>query len=127
MVRPSYAVFTLILLALTCDSSDDDSGDGSGGSNANGCIDISAAFCGTLEACVPVLLRIGFGDTATCASRFGLSCEASLEAPGTSMTSAKLSGCARALDESGCDAVFGDSPSACEPDPGSLPDGSACA
>lgn len=113
------------------------SGGGSGGGTTTGtgttpeaaCDDFSSAVCAKLDACLPLLLAIQFGDVATCSARDALACANYFDLPGVSATPAEFSACAAAYAAVSCDDLLnGKIPAACEAiQHGTTAEGQPCA
>ncbi len=112
-----------------------DSGTGgdSGGDGGNqvtadqACTDYARAVCTQIGTCAPFYVTIAFGDAATCETRLKLSCAAVLAAPTTSWTPGSMETCVQAAAGASCSDLLGNNPpAACQPQAGSLADGSPC-
>jgi hypothetical protein len=92
------------------------------------CDPIVAAACAQMASCAPLLLGTSFGDIGTCLARLKLSCVLEYGAPGSGWTADGMIACAEAIQSASClHSYWGNPPSACEPPPGLLPNGSVCA
>jgi hypothetical protein len=80
-----------------------------------------------LSECFSFLVQATWGDTATCAERSRLNCEAELSAPGVATTPAQIGACATAFAAQSCNELLGNSPPAGCDVPGTHNDGEACA
>lgn len=89
--------------------------------------DAATAFCARIQSCAPAYLSIGYGDVATCNTRFAKSILPSIGANGSAATPAMLETCAKAIANASCgDLLSRNLPAECRK-PGTLADGSACA
>jgi len=91
------------------------------------CTAFAAMFCAKVRECTPFVLGALYGDTATCENRVILGCVPTFDAPGTSASPAKTSGCGQAIAGLAC-ATFltGDLGASCKTDPGTIANGGAC-
>lgn len=122
MKRALGAGVLAFLTMAACGGGSDDGG----GSSASDCAGVTQVLCQRINECFPYLVKVTWGDVATCAARSKLSCEASLAAPGTSVTEAQIGACASAYEKQACDALLGNSePAACNV-AGSRNDGEPC-
>jgi hypothetical protein len=105
------------------------SGDGGGGVTADqATTDVANAYCNRAQECAPAYVTVGFGDVATCATRLKATLTPSLGAAGVTETPAQYEACAQALPNATCADLLGRSmPAPCQPVPGTLADGAACA
>jgi hypothetical protein len=116
-------------------SSTTDHAGGAGGSGGTGptltevCAAAATARCARLEACTGgVGITVRFGDAATCAARFALSCVASLSAADTGATPASVAACTAALPGESCTQYLDNDPvAACQSQPGPGAAGAVCA
>jgi hypothetical protein len=92
------------------------------------CSTAGSALCGKIDSCSHFLLQENFGDVATCARRFALSCKAQLEAPDMPVGPDFVQACYAAMGASTCADYFaGVLPPACRPQPvGTRAVGAAC-
>jgi len=91
------------------------------------CADLAAAFCGRIDACANLILRIAYGDTATCRARGALVCPQVFKAPGTTTTPDRLEACSKAVAALSCADVYTRQiPQACRAKPGPQADGTTC-
>jgi hypothetical protein len=91
------------------------------------CNDFVNALCSQLQNCGAPLVKITYGDEATCELRLKPSCLSTLKDPGTTLTTDRLDSCAKQLMAQTCTAIFNHVvPDACKPTAGSLADGTAC-
>jgi hypothetical protein len=103
------------------------SGCGSDVSPDKACADAAAALCNKLETCAAPLITQQFGDVMTCITRSTITCPATFTAPSTGATPSHLEDCSKSADMVTCAQLFTrDTPAACVPQAGKLPDGSAC-
>ena len=111
--------------AMAC-SSDADTASETGVTREQACAQISRAICDQYAKCLPFLLTLGFGDTATCVSRTSASCPVAFDAPSTSSNPARVSACAAELGKLTCEGLTQATPASCIPEPGGLADGASC-
>ena len=91
------------------------------------CADAATAVCDKYNACAPLLIRVSYGDVATCNTRAKPDCKAALAAPNTSNTPSRTAACANDLKNLSCnDLVGGVSPESCLPTKGGVANGGAC-
>ncbi|MEO7111111.1 MAG: hypothetical protein ABI183_11795 [Polyangiaceae bacterium] len=91
------------------------------------CADAADAFCTQLQTCSSFGLQVGYGDLATCKTRFALGCAQTFSFPGTSSTPATTEACAAALPAISCsDFISQNLGSACTTQPGTVANGSPC-
>jgi hypothetical protein len=124
--RLSCALFLLcapVLIAQACSGKSEPaavSDDVAAGDAAN-------AFCARVNACVPALTSLQWGDVPTCTGKYKNLLLGTLHATGTSATAADLEACAQAIPAASCDDVLGRNlPEPCKAKSGSLMDGQAC-
>jgi hypothetical protein len=89
------------------------------------CTTVQTGFCQKLQTCQPDVLAASWGDLATCIARNKLSCAASLQAPGVTVTPAQATACSAAYQAPAC----GDFLNRFIPEcafTGTIPDGTAC-
>jgi hypothetical protein len=65
------------------------------------------AFCEALDKCGAVLVKIGFGDAATCAARVKAKAALDLKAPGVTVTDAQLDACIAKIKTLDCSSPAG--------------------
>jgi hypothetical protein len=89
--------------------------------------DAANAYCSRAQACAPAYVTFGYGDVATCATRYKLVLTTSFGAPGSVETADQIEACAQAIPGATCADVLSRSPpSACHTVPGTLGDGNPC-
>lgn len=117
----SASIIALVLVACSGD-------DGTASiSPEAACDDFAKSYCGKVDQCAPLFVKLGFGDAATCEQRFKINCASSFSANGTSATPARASQCATEIKSLTCDDALGRKLSgSCIPEPGTLADGTAC-
>jgi len=118
-------ILASVLAAFGCSSSVATDNE-TGVTREQACEQISKAFCSTYAKCIPLLITIGFGDSATCVSRTKQNCPAMFDAPSTSTLPDRVSKCAAEIEPLTCEAVSSATPASCIPTPGGLADGAAC-
>jgi hypothetical protein len=125
MVRQVFAgSASIIAIALIACSGSDSSASVSAEA---ACSDATKAYCAKIDECAPFFMKIGFGDAATCETRFGLNCVSSFSAPGTSANPSQLAQCATDVKTSTCEDVLGRKlPLSCKTTAGTLTDGTPC-
>jgi hypothetical protein len=85
------------------------------------------AICDAIDACASFILRLQYGDKATCVSRTTLSCTGDQAVPGTTRTVDDLASCARDVGAAACPALLaGEYPPACALKPGTRVNGMPC-
>jgi hypothetical protein len=91
------------------------------------CADFSTAACEKFNSCAPILVRVSYGDLATCQTRVKPDCKANLAAPGTSATPERMAACTSEYKNVSCsDLVGGTAPPSCLPTKGAVANGGAC-
>jgi hypothetical protein len=133
MLRSFFAL-SLAAAAVLAASACSDGGSTTSGSGtpptvtpSEACASAAASFCGKISSCAPFFIELGYGDEATCEERLALNCASTFEAQGSNTTPAMTKACADALAATSCDDIFSRKlPSACDPEPGDLADGTAC-
>jgi hypothetical protein len=130
--------FALLGLLAGCGGSTDSPGKGGAPIDAAGadgsamattaCAALAKARCDKRDACTNgVGTRIDFTDATECEARIELGCKASLEAPKTSATPAKVESCASAVTAETCsDFLAGTTPAECQAAPGAIAEGGGC-
>lgn len=92
------------------------------------CKNLAAAVCSRLGKCSQYLQRYYYGDEKTCIERVQLTCEPYTKTPGNSWSIERLRACTAAYNTGTCEDYFAPGgPKACQPQAGSLADGTACA
>ena len=92
------------------------------------CADAVAALCKRLDECASGLIKLQYGDVATCRTRLVIGCKASFSLPGTSASPARAAACAAMVPNVSCDDYAGGKlPAECSVVPGMLANGAACA
>ncbi len=129
-VAPSAVSVGLIgLMLLACSGSTESAGSTGGGSvsAAQAATDVATALCARIEACGPLLIRIAYGDTATCTSRTSGLFADTLAASGTGWTPSVAETCAKAIPAASCDDTLGHNlPSVCHAPAGQGALGGTC-
>lgn len=121
---PSLASLALAGL-LACSGST--SSIGGGVSTDQATTDAANAYCNRAQACAPAYVTLGYGDVATCASRYKQALVTSFGAPGSVETADQIEACAQAIPNATCADLLGrNPPSACHTVPGNLGDGNPC-
>jgi hypothetical protein len=91
------------------------------------CGAFAKAFCGQIQKCSAAVMRITFGDQATCETRLKPSCITRLKNPGTTLTTNRLDACAQKFMAQTCaDSSNHVVPEECKPLMGALADGTPC-
>jgi hypothetical protein len=125
-IASSFLVSALALV-VACSSSSSGS---SSVSADQACTDFANAACSQLNSCYSTVFQTVFPDVMTCQAREKLACTPVLNAQGTSATPGQVESCAQALQGGDCSTILGfvqnAPPSACQTQPGSLADGTAC-
>jgi hypothetical protein len=94
---------------------------------ADACAQVAQALCNALNTCAPFFVSEQYGDEATCISRATLSCMTDQGTSGIARTPNDLVACAKAAVGISCsDALAGNYPAACDPQPGTIINGMAC-
>ncbi len=82
---------------------------GAGGTGGMGidyakiCDDFSGKVCDQINRCVPLYVKVEFGDVTTCVARQKVDCLASAMAPDTQYTMATATACIQALGSASCE------------------------
>jgi hypothetical protein len=119
-------LLTVSVLVVACGGSDEQP-PGFGLSKEVACDEFAKAACGRLKQCNPFVLGTVYDDELTCISRQKLSCAASLNATGTSLTPNGLSTCAKETAGQECAAIAAGTPlAACKTAPGTVAVSGAC-
>jgi hypothetical protein len=111
----------VVVWAFGC-SSGGDAASGEQGVTQADCEAYVAAYCDRTHRCQPRSFRMDYADVAACRQREAVKCPA-LSAPGVGWTHAKVQACAAATQANDC---YTSTNSACDPGPGTLPNGSGC-
>jgi hypothetical protein len=119
------SALVLVGAAVACGGST--GGIGGGVSTDTATTDAANAYCNRAQACAPAYVTLGFGDVATCSSRYKQVLVASFGAEGSVETADQIEACAQALPNTTCaDLIGNNAPPACQSVPGTLADGAAC-
>ncbi len=90
--------------------------------------DVANAYCDRAQACAPAYVTISFGDVGTCATRLKATLLPGIGAMGSTETPAQYEACAAVVPNATCDDLLTRSlPAPCQPIPGTLATGAACA
>jgi hypothetical protein len=146
-VTTSLTVWLLAAAVVGCGSVtaiNPDGGGGAGGAGSGGsgpadsaidqaptigqaCDQTAAALCDALEMCASFMVRVLYGDKATCVSRVALGCAGDQSVPGTTRTVADVVACGQAVVTASCTDLFASRyPEACRVKPGERVNGTAC-
>jgi hypothetical protein len=120
MTRAGWgALAVALVVAGGCDSGD---------SAARACAELAVARCAVRDRCTNDLgVLVRYGDELTCEVSEALGCQMVLAAPGTGYTPQLVRGCAAALSQQDCNALFNDlSVADCVPPAGTLEIGAPC-
>ena len=121
---PSLLAFVSVA-AVACGGSS--SSIGGGASTDEATTDAANAYCNRAQACAPAYVTLGYGDVATCASRYKQTLVTSFGASGSVETAGQIEACAQAIPNTTCADLLGrNPPSACQTVPGTLADGAPC-
>jgi hypothetical protein len=66
------------------------------------CAQVASTYCGTIDRCAGLYLKVGYGDVATCEARLRIACADQLAAPGTGYTPASVGACLTAVRAASC-------------------------
>jgi hypothetical protein len=108
------------------------SGTGDGGADvaltaSQACDLTAAAVCDALELCASFMVRVLYGDKATCVARSALGCTGDQAVPGTTRTVDDIVACGQAVGAASCADLFASRfPDACRVKPGTRVNGTAC-
>ena len=90
--------------------------------------DVANAYCDRAQACAPAYVALSFGDIATCATRLKATLLPGIGAMGSTEAPAQYEACAAVVPSASCDDLLTRSlPAPCQPIPGTLATGAACA
>jgi hypothetical protein len=114
-----------------------DGGGGAGGNDGGidmapptveeACGQFASTLCSRLDSCAPYVLKIWYGDVATCMTRVNLGCTRDMEVPDTNETTADMIACARDAGNATCEDLIGNNlPASCQNKPGKRIDGEGC-
>ena len=98
--------------ASAIDSGGPTKGSGDGPVAACGC-DHAASLCEKLDTCAPFLVKVIYGDAASCADRLTKACTEQCKSPGSGMTETSILACEAALSTASCTDVFTNAIAAC--------------
>lgn len=91
------------------------------------CAAYAESYCNKAQACADIYVRLGYGDVATCKSRFADVCKLTVRAPSNGFTADFLTKCVASVPGATCDDLFnGGQTAQCVPPPGLVEDGKAC-
>jgi hypothetical protein len=91
------------------------------------CNDAAQTLCNKISTCVPYILKVAYGDVATCVTRSKVNCVSGFSASGTSATPSSVETCVNDANAVSCDDLLArNGPSSCFTQPGQLADGAAC-
>lgn len=109
-------VVSLAIAALVGCSSSSTGGGGTTPATVDAaCGNYADTICAKFESCSPLLVKVTYGDLATCKARSKIACMASLNAPSTGATLDKAAPCIAAFSNVACADLFsGAQPAACE-------------
>ena len=127
MTRTSLLTFLAMLAgAAACGGAS--SSIGGGVTTEQATTDAANAYCSRAQACAPAYVTLGYGDVATCATRYQLVLATSFGGSGSAETAAQIEACAQAIPGTTCAELLGrNPPTACQTVAGTLADGSPCA
>ncbi len=91
------------------------------------CDAYTRAICAQLAQCNPIDLQSLFGSTDACVASLTPECAWTYSVPGASVTPAWVEACAGAIGQQSCAEAAAKTPAACQPPPGTLANGQACA
>jgi hypothetical protein len=91
------------------------------------CTDFGKAFCGQIQSCSSVFMKLTYGDQATCEARLKMPCLNGLKDPGTTQTASRIDACAQKVMTSTCADLFAHVvPAECKAPAGPQADGTVC-
>lgn len=91
------------------------------------CASYAESFCNKAQGCAGIYVQLGYGDLATCKTRFQEACKRTVTAPNTGFTAAFLTKCVASVPGLDCQALFeGGQTAECVPPPGLIDDGKGC-
>lgn len=103
----------------------DGGGAGTGGGNASAMCDTFTGYCAKLNECAPALVKLNYGSVEECSTRFAIACKDAVNAPGSGLTAAAITGCVAALPGATCEDLIYRKVAACNAK-GTRTNGMAC-
>ena len=128
LVRTRAILPFLAVVVVACGGSTSSIGGGSEVTADQASADVANAYCNRAQSCAPAYITVSFGDVATCATRLKATLLPSMGATGVTETPAQYEACAAAVPNATCsDLLARTLPGPCQPVPGTLAAGAACA
>jgi hypothetical protein len=129
-VLPVLPVLAVVVLGCSGSTSSIGGGSDSGAAvtTDQAATDVANAYCNRAQACAPAYITISFGDGATCTTRLKATLLPGMGATGSTETPAQYEACAASVPSATCDDLLARTlPAPCQPVPGTLAIGAACA